>query len=122
LAVLLLAVLVGFVGYFVFHVTRPPAPVPLTGTYHAVLLNNGQAYFGQVDQTDPLHPVLTDVYYIQSSVDPKTKNVTNTLVKRGNELHAPDRMVLNANHILLLEPVTADSKVAKLIEDLKKRK
>ncbi len=40
-------------------------------------------------------PMLTDVYYIVTKTDPTTKQVTNVLVKRGKELHGPDRMYLN---------------------------
>jgi hypothetical protein len=36
-------------------------------------------------------------------------------------VHGPDRMVLNGNHILLMEPVAPDSAVSKLIAELKKR-
>jgi len=45
----------------------------------------------------------------------ETKEVKNILIRRGNEWHAPDRMVLNARHIILIEPVGPNSKVAELI-------
>jgi hypothetical protein len=121
-AVLLLAGLVAFVGIFVFHVTRPLPPIDLATEYQAVLLSNGTVYFGKLEHAESAHPILRDVYYVQSQVDSKTKEVSNTLVKRGNEWHGPDHMVLNGNHILLLEPVTPDSTVSKLIAELKKRK
>jgi hypothetical protein len=37
-------------------------------------------------------------------------------VKRGKELHAPDRMYLNPSQILFVEPVGVDSKIAQLIK------
>jgi len=37
------------------------------------------------------------------------------LVKRGKELHEPDRMYLNPNQILFVETVGPNSKVAQLI-------
>jgi hypothetical protein len=52
---------------------------------------------------------------MQTRVHPETKQVTNTLVRRGGELHGLDRMVLNASHIVLIEPVTDNSQIAKLI-------
>lgn len=86
-----------------------------TTPYQAVLLTNGSVYFGHLqDYTSP-HPVLTDVYYIVSQTSPETKQVTNTLIKRGKELHEPDRMYLNPNQILFVEPVGTSSKVAQLI-------
>jgi len=43
------------------------------------------------------------------------------LVKRGKELHGPDRMYLNANSIVFVEPVGADSKVAQLVSEASKQ-
>ena len=39
------------------------------------------------------------------------------LVKRGKEWHSPDRMILNANMIVLIEPVSPGSRVAQLIAE-----
>jgi hypothetical protein len=89
--------------------------------YQAVLLLSGQAYFGKLENFGSPYPVLTDVYYVQNQVNQETKQVTNTLVKRGKEWHEPDRMVLNARQIVFVEPVTPGSQLAKLIEDLKKK-
>jgi hypothetical protein len=41
-------------------------------------------------------------------------------VKRGKELHAPDRMIINQKSIVFVEPVGADSKVAQLIAESNK--
>ena len=85
-------------------------------SYSAVLLDNNQVYFGKLDKASSAYPILTDVYYIQSQVNQETKAVTNILVRRGNELHGPDRMFLNSRHIVFIEPVGPNSKVAQLIE------
>ncbi len=50
------------------------------------------------------------------AVSGRSKQVTNVLVKRGKELHGPDRMYLNANQIIFVEPVGPASKVAQLID------
>ena len=44
----------------------------------------------------------------------------NTLVKRGSEWHEPDLMVLDSRHIVIVEPVSPTSRVAKLIHDYKR--
>jgi hypothetical protein len=88
----------------------------ITTTYAAVLLDNGQLYYGKLTNAGGNFPELTDVYYIQSSVNQETKAVTSVLVRRGNEWHGPDRMFLNERHVVLIEPVGAGSKVAQLIE------
>src|SRR5215472_371659 len=88
-------------------------------SYQAVLLTNGSVYFGQLEGYGTKFPVLHDVFYVQSGTNPETKQVTNVLVKRGKELHAPDRMYLNPSQIILVEPVGANSKVAQLIAESK---
>jgi hypothetical protein len=88
----------------------------ITTPYAAVLLDNGQLYYGKLVNSGANFPELTDVYYIQSQVNQDTKAVTNILVRRGNEWHGPDRMFLNERHVVLIEPVGTTSKVAQLIE------
>ena len=83
--------------------------------YQAVLFTNGAVYFGRLQGYGSPHPVLVDVYYVVTQTNPETKQSNNVLVKRGKELHAPDRMYLNPSNILFVEPVGADSKVAQLI-------
>src|SRR5215469_5190715 len=57
--------------------------------YQAVLLTNGSVYFGHLQGYGTAHPTLTDVYYVLSQANPETKQVTNSLIKRGKELHEP---------------------------------
>ncbi len=87
--------------------------------YQAVLLSNGQVYYGRLEGYGTERPLLREVYYVQSSTNPQTREQTNVLLKRGREWHGPDRMYLNPSQILLVEPVGANSKVAELIRALK---
>jgi hypothetical protein len=93
--------------------------VRMTTPYQAVLLSNGSAYFGKLEGLGTPFPVLREVFYVQSSQNPETKQVSNILVKRGKEWHAPDRMIINANMIVLVEPVNPASRVAQLIAEAK---
>jgi hypothetical protein len=86
-------------------------------SYQAVLLSNGAVYYGKLTGYGTRHPLLTDVFYILTKTDSNSKQVTNVLVKRGKELHGPDRMYLNANQIVFVEPVGSDSTVAQLINE-----
>ena len=95
---------------------RPGVP-ELSTPYHAVALTNGQVFFGRIDALGTDYTVLRDVFYIQSRQNPDTKEVANVLIKRGGEWHAPDRMILNRQHVVLIEPVKEDSQVAKLIAE-----
>ena len=112
LAVILLAVLV------IRDFQREPKLV-LDTPYQAVLLTNGQVLFGRLENANSRFPTLTDVYYIHTQVNPETKQVNNLLVRRGKESHSPDRTIINANNILLIEPVKPDSDLAKRIAELK---
>jgi hypothetical protein len=94
--------------------------VKLDSAYQAVLLDNGQVYYGKMQGLGTDYPVLTDVFYVQSAMNQQTKQVTNVLIRRGSEWHSPDKMYLNAHHIVLVEPVGQSSKVAQLIADAKK--
>jgi hypothetical protein len=105
-----------FIGHAVtYH--RMRAATSFSTPYQAVLLSNGSVYYGKLSGYSGGHPVLTDVYYILSKTDPDTKQITNVLVKRGKELHGPDRMYLNARQIVFVEPVGPNSKVAQLINE-----
>ena len=50
--------------------------VAMTTPYQAVLLTNGSAYFGRLEGLGTPFPVLRDVFYVQSTQDPQTKQVT----------------------------------------------
>jgi hypothetical protein len=88
--------------------------------FRAVLMSNGMVLFGKLHDLGTAYPVLTDVYYVRSVQNPG-KPPTSVLVKRGDEWHAPDRTILNANQIVMIEPVTKDSKVMQVIAESKKK-
>ncbi|MGC8494919.1 MAG: hypothetical protein ACP5SH_24620 [Syntrophobacteraceae bacterium] len=90
-------------------------------TYQAVLLDSGQVYYGKISRLGGRFAEMTDVYYIINQQDPKTKAVKHVLVKRGMELHQPTETFLNVRHIIMIEPVGANSEVAKLIAESEKR-
>ena len=62
---------------------------------------------------------MTEVYYVHNLQNPDTKEVQNILVKRGKEWHGPDRMYINSNNVVMIEPVSPDSKLAKMIKEMK---
>lgn len=113
---LIVVAILGGAGYWFWH---RGSTVTMTTPYQAVLLTNGSAYFGQLEGLGTPYPVLRNVFYVQSVQDPQTKAVSNILVKRGKEWHAPDRMILNASMIVLVEPVNPSSRVATLIAQAK---
>ncbi len=121
-AVILITIIaLGGVGY-IAHRSLAANNVRFNTTYQAVLLDDNQVFYGKIQGLGTSFPVLTDVYYVQREVDPQTKGVKNILVRRGSEWHAPDRMVINARHIVFVEPVSPGSKVAQLIADLRNQR
>lgn len=107
-----------FVGCSVFtylRTTRSVVAGIAKDQYVAVVMNGGELFYGRVESFDAAFAVLTNVFYVQSHQDPETKQISNVLVKRGNEWHSPERTYLNASQIVFIEPVGKDSKVAGLI-------
>jgi len=92
----------------------------LSTPYQVVLLDNGQAYFGKIESVNA-YLLLTDVYYVQTQATPEGKPIGNILLKRGKEWHGPDRMYVNPSHVVMIEPVAPDSKVAQLIKEEKEK-
>ena len=93
----------------------------LTTPYQAVILTNGQTLFGRLEKAGSAYPRLSDVFYIQNQVNPETKQVSMSLVKRGKEWHEPDYTTVNAAHILFIEPVKPESRLGKLIAEYKNK-
>ena len=87
--------------------------------YQAVFLDNGQVFFGKVSDPGSSYLTLRDVYYVQTLVEKDQKKTANVLVKRGSEWHNPDFMRINTKHVVVIEPVGPDSRVAQLIKEAK---
>ena len=92
-------------------------------SYHAVFLSNGQVYFGKITARNNDSTLLENIYYLQVSNPlqqvPPTEAAAQpqlSLVKLGNELHAPeDHMIINNQHILFIEELKSDGKVVEAI-------
>jgi hypothetical protein len=97
------------------------------GSYQAVFLDNGQVYFGRLQDRDGEFYRLTDVYYLEYRQNPQAGEAQAapsdvSLVKLGGEAHGPeDFMDINREHILFIEDLKGDSKVAKAIADYQKK-
>jgi hypothetical protein len=87
--------------------------------YQLVVLDNGQVYIGKLEQAGSDYPLLRDVFYLQRLVEGDKKEVKNVLVKRGGEWHLPEYMRINGRHIVMIEPVAPESRMAQLIKEAK---
>jgi len=88
--------------------------------YQAVFMDNGQVFFGRVQKSGSSFLTLRDVFYIQRQAGKEEKEPQNILVKRGREWHGPDAMLINLEHVVLIEPVAPDSRVFQLILQAKR--
>lgn len=93
------------------------SPVKFATEYQAVFLDNGQVYFGKLENPESTYPLLRNVFYVQSQVNQETKQTVSLLVKRGKEWHEPDVMYLNQRHVVMVEPVTLNSRLGQLIKE-----
>lgn len=108
--------------------------VKLSANWQAVFLTNGQVYFGKIKGIDKDNVYLRDIYYLQVVNQPLQRSQTGddvavdtgsqeteqrlTLIKLGNELHGPkDEMIINRDHVILMEDLKDDSRVAQAISD-----
>jgi hypothetical protein len=65
--------------------TEPRIDTP----YQAVHLANGQVFFGKLSNAGGDYPRLDDVFYVQTQVNPDTRQATGVLIRRGKEWHGP---------------------------------
>ena len=121
LAILIAGLVLGGLAGWYLASQRADEP-RFSAPFQTILLDSGQVYYGKITGLGTPYPTIRDVYYIQSTTNPETKQVSNVLIRRGNEWHGPEFTVVNARHIVMIEPVGANSKVAQLIAEQEKEK
>ena len=98
--------------------TVDPAAPPFSGSekLSAVLLLDGEAYFGHLEDLPWSDSVtLRDAYYFEDARKTST-DLAVGLLKRGGELHQPaDGMRIRRDKILGIEQVSLDSPLARAI-------
>jgi len=104
-------------GYAAAHYWQRQEPAAFATPFQAVLLANGAIFYGKLEGFGTDRPVLTHVYYILRNPNPENGQAAQVLVKRGHESHNPDRMYLNPKQVVFVEPVGADSEIARLIAE-----
>jgi hypothetical protein len=93
-----------------------------TSNWYAIKLDNGDMYYGQIDNTSADPVVMKNVYYDYDQVN-KTANGTNPtgnlrLVKKGKETYGPSgTMEIYHVKIVALDVLDNSSKVLKAILD-----
>lgn len=125
-------------------VVKPVVSDARASGFQAVFLDNGQVYFGRLSGFGGERPTLREIYYLRLPASLQSSaavtDVNNrtpltavgsaaspqpelTLTKLGNELHGPvDEMKLNPNHIIFVEDLRRDGKIALAIEQYRSQK
>ena len=85
--------------------------------YQAVLLTNGQVFYGKSKFEGTDYLLLKNVFYVRRQVNPETKQVSNTVLKKGAEWHGAEQMHINTRHIIAIEPVAPESQLARVIKE-----
>lgn len=129
ITLVLLIVIVGGGIYFMTQYSR--SSIVLKAEWQAVFLDNGQVYFGKVLDVSDDTVELQDIYYLQVVNQPLQRSLEDgeapadqqqdqrlTLFKFGNEIHGPqDRMIINRDHVIIIEDLKDDSRVVQAIND-----
>jgi hypothetical protein len=111
--------------FLVFGCGKSDQKIKIDTEYKAVFLDNGQVFFGRIEEAGPSYLMLKDVFYVQSQVlqqEKDKKEVRSILIKRGSEWHTPDLMYITTRHVVVIEPVGPNSRVAQLIKEAKAQK
>ena len=88
----------------------------ITTQYQAVVLNNGDVFYGRIDHLGSDHPVLRDVFTVRQEVNPAPGQPRYTLAKRKDEPNGADHIIIPVTAIAFVEPVTPGSAIGKLIQ------
>jgi len=105
-----------------------PGKMVVANDWQAVFLTNGQVYFGKIADLNKDYVILKDIYYLQviasSNTIAQPSDVQTqpeqrlTLIKLGNEIHGPkDEMIINREHVIIIEGLKNDSRVVQAIND-----
>lgn len=98
--------------------------------YQAVLLSNGESYFGKLSALNDDFMKLTDIFYLKAksageatgdATDPAATEDSFQLIKFGGEVQGPeDEMVISKSQILYYENLKPDGKASQAIQQYKK--
>lgn len=121
LGLVLLALIAATLGVLLWNQFAGGLPAHSDSGYFAVLTNNGQAFYARVARSDRDYLLLDDVYYVKQVTNPETKAVSNVLVRRGKEIHAPTAMAVVKSSVAFVEPIGVDSEIANKIKEIESK-
>ncbi|MFZ1360713.1 MAG: hypothetical protein WAS27_01620 [Candidatus Saccharimonadales bacterium] len=118
-------------GWFIWSQVRGSGPTAIdTDKYQAVLLTNGESYFGKLTPLNNDFMRLTDVYYLKPQSEDKTTDDNSQqkttadssfqLIKFGGEVQGPeDEIIVAVKQIIYYENLSPDGKASQAIKQHK---
>lgn len=96
-----------------------------TSKYQAVFLNNGQVYFGDIQDLNDNYVRMTNIFYLTQSGSGSSSSSSNnySLVKLGcQQIHDPlDEMVINRDQVTFWENLNPNGKVVSSIKQFQQQ-
>jgi hypothetical protein len=86
------------------------------GALHSVMLTNGQVYYGKLEEIGRGYVTLSDVYYVSVLTDPQGNRQNRLMNRQRSDWHAPLKMTIPIEKVVMLEQVGPESTVARGIE------
>ena len=115
LALIIGLAIAALLGFQRFQAAAKNVEPQYTTPFQAVQLIGGQVFYGRLSGANSPYPVIQNAYVITRQENPQTHEVTASLVRVSKSPNEPDRIILNARHIVLIEPVATDSQIGKAI-------
>lgn len=117
LAVLVLIITVVFAIFKL----KPETTGVKSDLYQAVVLSNGQVYFGKIIKIDEGYTYLKNVFYPErpsEELQKENPDTSTVLIKLGNEIHGPeDQMMIRNEQVLYYENLKPTGQVTKKINE-----
>jgi len=106
--------------------SRSSSALKIDTEYTSVFLDNGQIFVGKLEKVESSYVLLKDVFYIKSWVvqdkEDQSRQIKNTISLRSEEANNPSYTYISTQHILVIEPVSANSKISELVRKAKAEK
>ena len=106
--------------------SKSSSNIEIDTEYASVFLDNRQIFVGRLEKAEPSYVLLRDVFYIKTWLvgdnETHSKEIKNTISIRSAEPNNPDYTYISTQHILVIEPVAANSKISELIKKAKAEK
>lgn len=128
LIILVIVLIMALASWIVWSKLKTSPTAIDSAKYQAVLLTNGESYFGKLADLNEKFMRLTDIFYLQSQAnedeDAETELTDESnfqLIKLGAEIQGPeDEMIISKDQIIYYENLKPDGKVSDAIDQYKR--